>query len=103
MLGQLERDVGLDRLSRIERDVLLAAHSLAPAPGSVVNSDQIRAHPMLAAVTQATYYRALRSLLSAGFLERAQGSKAKSYTVRSDRMEQTATARQGPGAAPAGD
>ncbi|MBE3637313.1 hypothetical protein [Mangrovicoccus algicola] len=86
MLRQLERDVGLDRLSRTERDVLLAAHSLSVTPGAVVSSDQIRSHPLVASVTQATFYRAVRSLLGCGFLERATGSRAKSYTVRSDRI-----------------
>ncbi|WP_138466929.1 hypothetical protein [Poseidonocella sp. HB161398] len=87
MLRRLERDVGLDSLSRIERDVLLAAHSLSKGPGAVVGSDEMRAHPLVATVAQATFYRAVRTLLSAGILERAEGSKAKSYSVRSDLLD----------------
>ena len=36
MLHQMERDMGLDRLSRAERDVLLAAIALTEAPGEAV-------------------------------------------------------------------
>ncbi|WP_172329650.1 hypothetical protein [Mangrovicoccus sp. HB161399] len=84
MLGQLERDAGLDTLGPVERDVLLAAHSLSAGPGAVVSSEQMRAHPLVASVAQATFYRAVRNLLGTGFLERAEGSRAKSYSVRGD-------------------
>lgn len=93
MLSQLEHDVGLDTLSRIERDVLLSAHSLSEGTGAVVSSEQIRAHPLLTSVTQATFYRAMRRLLNCGFLERADGSRAKTYTVRSDRIDPELTSR----------
>lgn len=33
---------------------------------------------------QATFYRAIRTLLERGLLERAADTKAKSYVVRSD-------------------
>ena len=38
MLRQLERDVGLEDLSRFERDVLLAAHGLCERPGDVIST-----------------------------------------------------------------
>jgi hypothetical protein len=84
MLRQMERDVGLADLNRIERDVFLVAHHLTSGPGDVVGSDQIRSHHLVSSVAQATYHRALRSLLKLGLLERASGSKAKLYVVRSD-------------------
>ncbi len=84
MLRQLERDVGFEDLSRTERDVLLAAHSLCEQPGDVISSDQIRGHSLVQSVAQATYYRAIRRLLGAGLLERAAQTKARSYVVRSD-------------------
>ncbi|WP_020040722.1 hypothetical protein [Salipiger mucosus] len=84
MLRQLERDVGFEDLTRVERDVLLAAHSLCEKPGDVIRSEQIRGHALLQYVAQATLYRAIRRLLSAGLLERAGDSKARAYVVRSD-------------------
>ncbi|QDI74957.1 hypothetical protein [Leisingera aquaemixtae] len=84
MLFQMERDIGLDRLSPAERDVLLAAHALTSAPGAAVQSDQIRSHRLVQGIAQATYHRTLKSLLSMGLLERAGGSRAKRYVVRFD-------------------
>ena len=89
MLRELERDVGLDELSRTERDVLLAAHSLCDAPGDVISSEQIRGHQLLQPVAQATLYRAIRRLLGLGLLERASDTKARSYIVRSDLVRGT--------------
>ncbi|WP_226623530.1 hypothetical protein [Alloyangia pacifica] len=84
MLRQLERDVGLEDLSRFERDVLLAAHGLCQRPGEMISSEQIREHALVRPAAQATFYRALRTLLARGLLERAGESKAKTYVVRSD-------------------
>ncbi len=84
MLRQLERDVGLEDLSRFERDVLLAAHGLCERPGDVISSEQIREHALVRPAAQATFYRAIRTLLERGLLERAADTKAKSYVVRSD-------------------
>ena len=69
MLRQLERDVGFDDLSRTERDVLLAAHSLCDAPGDVISTEQIRSHTLVEPVAQATLYRAIRTLLRLGLTE----------------------------------
>lgn len=84
LLLQMERDVGLDVLSTPERDVFLAAHSLASGRGEIVESVQIRSHDLVRPMAQATYHRSLRTLLKLGLLERACGSKAKTYVVRSD-------------------
>mmetsp|Transcript_20752 Transcript_20752/g.26691 ORF Transcript_20752/g.26691 Transcript_20752/m.26691 type:complete len:115 (-) Transcript_20752:29-373(-) len=81
MLHIMERDIGLDRLSRAERDVLLAAHALTCVPGAPVQSEQIRSHRLVREIAQATFHRTLKSLLDLGLLERAGGSKAKHYVV----------------------
>ncbi|MBY6136599.1 hypothetical protein AB9K35_10590 [Leisingera sp. XS_AS12] len=82
MLYEMEQDIGLEKLSRVERDVLLAAHALTGKPGTAVQSDQIRSHRLVRGVTQATFYRTLKSLLEMGLLERAGDSKARHYVVR---------------------
>lgn len=84
MLRQMERDVGLDDLSPAEKDVFQAAHRLTLAPGQLVQSDQIRSHQLVQGIAQATFHRALRSLLDLGFLERPEGARAKHYVVRTD-------------------
>ncbi|WP_424979899.1 hypothetical protein [Leisingera sp. S232] len=84
MLHQMERDLGLDRLSRSERDVLLAANSLTETPGKSVQSEQIRNHRLVKGLAQATFHRTLKSLLELGLIKRAGGSKAKHYVVNFD-------------------
>ena len=84
MLREMEHEVGLHTLTPVEMDVFLAAHALSGAHGEVVRSDDIRKHDLTSGIAQATYHRALRSLLSLGFLEKAEGYKSTHYLVRSD-------------------
>lgn len=84
MLRDMEADLGLDHLTRVERDVFLAARDLTQAPGTVVQSDQIRQHRLVRNVAQATYQRALRKLLALEFLSHPKGAKAKHYTVNKE-------------------
>ncbi len=87
MLRNMELEIGLDDLSSVERDVLLVAHMLSAEEGDSVASDKIRSHSLVKPIAQATYHRALRSLLDQGFLETAVGSKTKRYVLRRDLME----------------
>jgi len=84
MLREMERDVGLQDLSPTELDVFLAAHSVSGQGGDGVTSAEIRHHELVTGLAQATYHRALRSLLNLGLLERADGFKTRRYVVRSD-------------------
>ncbi|MGR3315935.1 hypothetical protein [Roseovarius indicus] len=86
ILRDMERDIGLQELSATEMDVFLAAHAVAEGGDreNPVTSDQIRQHQLVSNLAQATYHRALRSLLKLGLLEKAQGYKSRMYVVRSD-------------------
>lgn len=84
MLREMERDVGLQELTAPEMDVLLAASALAGDKREAVTSDQIHHHELASGLAQATYHRALKSLLSRGLLETAKGYKTKLYIVRTD-------------------
>ena len=84
MLREMERDVGLETLSEPEMDVFLAATALAGDEGGVVTSDEIHNHQLASGLAQATYHRALKSLLALGLLENAEGYKTRLYIVRSD-------------------
>jgi DNA-binding transcriptional ArsR family regulator len=81
MLHEMERDIGLEGLSRAECDVLLAANDLTEAPGEIIGSGRIRSHRLVTSMAQATFQRALKALVEAGLLERPEGSKSKSYVV----------------------
>lgn len=84
MLREMEQAVGLQELTAIEMDVFLAAHAVGGEPGAVVTSDQIRRHQLTSSLAQATYHRALRSLIAMGLLEKAEGYKTRHYVVRHD-------------------
>ena len=84
MLREMEHDVGLQDLTAMEMDVFLAAHAATGKAGTAVTSDQIRGHELASKLAQATYHRALRSLVAMGLLEMAQGYKTRHYVVRTD-------------------
>jgi hypothetical protein len=86
MLIQLEREIGLDELPDVERSIIVAAHSLSEEPGTVFEADQLRNHWLIAPLAHATYYRALKNLMSLGFMQTAEGSRAKLYVLRHERL-----------------
>lgn len=88
MLRKMEHDIGLEDLTAAEMDVFLAAHALTGKLGEVVTSDEIRQHHLASGLAQATYHRALRSLVGLGLLEKANGYKARHYVVRHDLIGQ---------------
>ncbi len=85
MLREMEHEVGLQSLTKAELDVFLAAHALSGGCGEVVTSDDIRNHELTSGIAQASYHRALRSLISLGLLEKAEGYKSRRYLVRNHR------------------
>ncbi|MBD3678284.1 MAG: hypothetical protein HUJ27_07765 [Rhodobacteraceae bacterium] len=88
MLQEMEQDLGLHDLSAAERDIFLAARGLTKNPGDVIRSDEIRSHKLIQSIAQATYHRSLRALVDKGLLRRAEGSKAKSYVLCSEKIEE---------------
>ena len=82
MLREMEHEVGFDSLTQVELDVFLAAHALSGEHEEVVTSDEIRNHDLTSGIAQASYHRALRSLISLGLLEKAEGYKSRHYLVR---------------------
>ena len=70
MLREMEHELGLHTLTQVEKDVFLAAHALSGASGKVVSSDEIRNHDLTSGIAQASYHRALRSLVSMGLLKK---------------------------------
>lgn len=81
ILMEMERDVGLDGLTNAEKDVFLAAQTLAQNPSAIVASNEIRNHRHVKVLSQAAYHRILRTLLARGLLGRAEGSKSNAYVV----------------------
>jgi len=77
----MERDLGLDELSSTELDIFLAAQSLGGKYGEIITTTDLRAHELVASFPPATYHRGLRALVERGYLNKAEGAKAKSYVL----------------------
>lgn len=88
MLREMEEDVGLSELTPAEMDVFLAAHAVTGKLGEVITSDKIRGHHLASGLAQATFHRALRSLVGSGLLEKAEGYRSRHYVVRADLITQ---------------
>ncbi|MDT8856610.1 hypothetical protein RNZ50_16590 [Paracoccaceae bacterium Fryx2] len=85
MLTTMEAEIGLDRLSDKERDVLYAISRLSVG-GLPVRSEAIRVHPLVAGMTHPTYHRALRALVEKGCISHAPNTKAGSYIIDDSRL-----------------
>jgi DNA-binding MarR family transcriptional regulator len=84
MLHEMELDLGLARLTRNERDVLLAFHELAKFDNGDLAScstDVVRSHPTLTGMSQPTFHRTLRKLISKGLVERSDDLPIGVYTL----------------------
>ena len=77
----MERDLGLIALSHNEKDVLYAVQSVLAVSDGVAKSDEIRSHDLVRDMSQPTFHRALKSLLTRGLLRHAPDTKAGSYII----------------------
>lgn len=81
LLLEMETALGLVELSPNERDVLYAINEVSAGLPKAAKSDAIRSHPLAAAIPQATYHRALKSLVQRGLVQHAPDTKAGAYVV----------------------
>ena len=81
MLWQMEVEIGLEPLSQHQKDVYYAA-CLVADEDEVVQSDEVRRHPMLALMARPTFYRALKDLVERGFLSSASQRKDGKYKIQ---------------------
>lgn len=82
LLQELERDLGLEALTRNERDLLYAAERLARTLGEMIRTEDLRSHPLIAAMAQPTFHRTLRSLVTKGYLSPAPHRKTGVYVLK---------------------
>jgi hypothetical protein len=67
LMLSMERTLGLQDLSAVERDVYCAADELAQKHGKVQTTGLL-GHSLVADVSRPTFYRALKSLVKKGYL-----------------------------------
>jgi hypothetical protein len=78
LLG-MERDLNLGKLTQNEKDAFYAVQLVIAANGGVARSDDIKNHELTRNITQPTFHRSLKSLVSQGLLSHAPNTKAGSY------------------------
>jgi hypothetical protein len=81
MLISMESEVGLDVLSEGQRDLYYAA-CLSADEQYLVQSDDLRAHPMLQRMPRSTFFRLLRELISFGYLAPAGSPRSGKYLIK---------------------
>lgn len=88
LLFEMEKTLGLVDLSQNERDVLYAINEVSSGASRAARSDAIRNHPLAAAIPQATYHRALKSLVERGLIAHAPETRAGLYVVTAKGAEE---------------
>ncbi|MEZ5756398.1 MAG: hypothetical protein R3D90_17140 [Paracoccaceae bacterium] len=81
LLFEMETSLGLVDLSPNERDVLYAINEVCNGSQRAARSEAIRNHPLAAAIPQATYHRALKSLVQRGLVAHAPDTRAGQYVL----------------------
>mgnify|MGYP000064514893 CR=1 FL=1 len=84
LMQDMERSMGLQELSSVERDVYYAASDVAQAP-SPVKTTLLQDHALMKQVSRPTFFRALKSLVSKGYLEQCKNSTRGYYIVKDPR------------------
>ena len=82
LLFEMESALGLVDLSPNERDILYAINEVCTGYPRAARSDAIRNHPLAAGIPQATYHRALKSLVLRGLIAHAPDTRAGHYILQ---------------------
>ena len=81
LMLEMERSMGLQELSSVERDVYYAATDLA-APPEGVKTTSLLQHSLVADVSRPTFFRALKALVGKGYLDQSPVTGRGQYVVK---------------------
>lgn len=84
LLG-MERAMGLEDLSAVERDIYYAATELA-CNNHGVRTTGLLSHSLVESVSRPTFFRALKSLVNKGYLAQSSTSRRGVYMVNSPQV-----------------
>lgn len=79
LLG-MEKDLGVDNLNSIQKNIVYAA-ALLSENSQTIETDEIRRHDLLEGVSRSSFFRALREVIDAGYLERGYGKQRSSFLL----------------------
>jgi len=85
LLMGMERSMGLEDLSTVERDIYYAATDLAENNHGV-RTTGLLAHSLMENVSRPTFFRALKSLVNKGYLSQSSTSRRGVYMVNSPQV-----------------
>ena len=80
LLG-MERDLGIDDLGSIQKNIVYAATILSETNGTTVETDEIRKHALLAGVPRSSFFRAMKDVVDAGYLVHSTEKKRSTYSL----------------------
>jgi len=80
----MERSMGLQGLSRAERDIYCAASDISDSHQGVDTTFLLK-HALVTGVSRPTFFRALKSLIEKGYLSPTDGSGRGNYTVKNSK------------------
>jgi hypothetical protein len=80
LMLEMERSMGLQDLSSVERDIYYAATELSVAPNGV-RTTSLLDHTLVVNVSRPTFFRALKSLVCKGYLVQSHVSGRGRYNV----------------------
>lgn len=85
LLMGMERSMGLEDLSTVERDIYCAATDLA-SHNHGVRTTGLLSHTLMENVSRPTFFRALKSLVNKGYLSQSSTSRRGVYMVHAPQV-----------------
>jgi len=82
LLYGMEKDLGLNDLSMVQKNIVYAATILAKVKDQI-ETDELRSHELLEGTSRSSFFRALRELVHAGYLAHSDGVQRSAYTLTS--------------------
>lgn len=80
LMQSMERTLGLEKLSPVERDIYYAAEELSKSDQEVRTFGLIE-HTLVQSVSRPTFFRALKSLVEKGYLSQSGSANRGRYIV----------------------
>ncbi|RLK08153.1 hypothetical protein [Ruegeria conchae] len=84
LMQSMERTLGLEELSPVERDIYYAAEELSKSNTEVRTFGLIE-HTLVKSVSRPTFFRALKSLVQKGYLSQSGSANRGRYLVHAPR------------------
>lgn len=81
LMLEMERAMGLQDLSAVERDIYYAVADLSDTPAGA-RTVRILDHTLVSGVSRPTFFRALKSLVSKGYVAQCGSSSRSGYCIK---------------------